>query len=80
MTKTLSQDDFKGAPDWMLSAAVDENGHAFMNNYPKSDLYIGQITGIGAHLIPLDKPDIKSWFIGKGYDTTNWQNSAIDRE
>ena len=43
MTKTLLQDDFKGAPDWMLSAAVDENGHAFMNNYPKSDL-LGRVT------------------------------------
>ena len=51
MTKTLTQDVFKGAPDWVRSAVVDENGHAFMNNYPKSDLYIGQITGIGAHLI-----------------------------
>ncbi len=24
MTKTLTQDDFKGAPDWVKSAAVDE--------------------------------------------------------
>ena len=31
MTKTLTQDVFKGAPDWVRSAAVDENGHAFMN-------------------------------------------------
>ena len=61
-------------------SAVDENGHAFMNNYPKSYLYIGQITGIGAHLVPLDKPDIRSWFIGADYDTSNWQQSAIDRE
>ena len=38
MTKTLTQDVFKDAPDWVRSAAVDENGHAFMNNYPKSDL------------------------------------------
>ena len=55
MNKTLTQEVFKDAPDWMCSAAVDENGYAFMNNYQKSDLYIGQITGIGAHLIPLDK-------------------------
>ena len=26
MTKTLTQDDFKGAPDWVRSAAVDEKG------------------------------------------------------
>ena len=24
MTKTLSQDDFKGAPEWVRSAVVDE--------------------------------------------------------
>ena len=80
MTKTLTQDVFRDAPDWARSAAIDEDGHAFMNNYPKSNLYIGQLAGIGAHLIPLDKPDIKIWFIGKGYDTTHWQHSAIDRE
>ena len=26
MTKTLTQDVFKGAPDWVRSAAVDEDG------------------------------------------------------
>ena len=31
MSKTLTQDVFKGEPDWMISAAVDENGHAFKN-------------------------------------------------
>ena len=32
MTKTLTQDVFKDAPDWVRSAAVDENGHAFIKN------------------------------------------------
>ena len=27
MTKTLTQDDFKGAPDWVMSAAVDDDGY-----------------------------------------------------
>ena len=29
MTKTLTQDVFKGAPDWVRSAAVDEDGYAW---------------------------------------------------
>ena len=29
MTKTLTQDVFKGAPDWVKSAAVDEDGYAW---------------------------------------------------
>lgn len=30
MTKTLTQDDFKDAPDWVKSAAVDENGYTII--------------------------------------------------
>ena len=33
MTKLLTQEIFKGAHGRVRSAAVDENGHAFMNNY-----------------------------------------------
>ena len=33
MTKTLTQDVFKGAPDWVRSAAVDEDGYAFMIDF-----------------------------------------------
>ena len=29
MTKTLTQEDFKCAPDWVRSAAVDEDGYAW---------------------------------------------------
>ena len=29
MTETLTQADFKGAPDWVNSAAVDEDGYVW---------------------------------------------------
>ena len=29
MTKTLTQDVFKGAPDWVRSAAVDDDGYVW---------------------------------------------------
>ena len=32
MTKTLTQDDFKGAPDWVMSAAVDDDGYEANQN------------------------------------------------
>ena len=38
MTKTLSQDDFKGAPDWVNSAAVDEDGYVW--GYAVGTLFI----------------------------------------
>ena len=29
MAKTLTQADFKGAPDWVMSAAVDDDGYVW---------------------------------------------------
>lgn len=75
MTKTLTQDVFKGAPDWVKSAAVDGEG----------DLWFFECKA--CHLIP---DGTLSWFQTRirckwavntrYYDTTNWKNSAIDRE
>ncbi len=31
MTKTLTQEDFKGTPDWVKSAAVDDDGHVWLS-------------------------------------------------
>ena len=56
MTKTLTQDVFKGAPEWVRSAAVDDNGDKWIANFGKC------------------------MCLGYGYDTTNWRESAIDRE
>lgn len=77
MTKNLTQDVFKDAPDWVKSAAVDDDGGAWGHEV-NTDM-----------LVPL--PYSNRWvqncyrvnyphYIGAGYDTTDWQHSAIDRE
>ena len=75
MTKTLTQDVFKGAPDWVRSAAIDGDGDLW---------FFGCKAG---YIIPDGR---SGWFqtkirckyavVARYYDTTNWQQSAIDRE
>lgn len=78
--KKLTQDVFKGAPNWVLSAAVDESGVANYFSVPIEHL-VKEITFIGGiWLFMSNKSDTKFKKIGKGYDATDWQNSAIDRE
>ena len=72
--KKLTQDVFKNAPDWLRSAAVDEDGWAWGYSVDTSFLSIDDngsewIANIG-----------KCMCLGNGYDITNWQQSAIDRE
>ena len=74
MTKTLTQDVFKGAPDWVNSAAVDEDGYAW--GYAVDTLFLS-IDDNGDKWIANFG---KCMCLGKGYDTADWQNSAIDRE
>ena len=75
MTKTLTQDVFANAPEWVRSAAIDGDGDLW---------FFGCKAG---HIIP----DVSSgWFqtkirciyavYSRYYDTADWQNSAIDRE
>lgn len=78
MTKTLTQDDFKGAPDWVKSAAVDENGTAWRYGVPKCNLIANADTGLHHTYKVTSLSDCEQF--GTGYDTTNWQHSAIDRE
>ena len=72
--KKLTQDLFIWAPDWVKSAAVDSDGYVW--GYSVDTLFLS----IG------DKGDKwtanfgRCMCLGTGYDTTNWQNSAIDRE
>ena len=73
MTKTLTQEDFKCAPDWVNSAAVDEDGRAFAFPCKAKQLNTNRW---GEHKYK----DGEYRCLGNGYDTTNWQNSAIDRE
>lgn len=74
MTKTLTQDDFKGAPDWVESVAVDDDGYVW--GYAVGTLFLS-IDDSGDKWIANFG---KCMCLGNGYDTTNWQNSAIDRE
>ena len=74
MTKTLTQDDFKCAPDWVKSAAVDDNGYVW--GYAAGTLFLS-INNNGDKWIANFG---KCMYLGNGYDTTNWQHSAIDRE
>ena len=72
--KQLTQDVFKDAPDWVRSAAVDEDGYAW--GYAVDTLFLS-IDDNGDKWIANFG---KCMCLGKGYDTTNWQQSAIDRE
>ena len=76
MTKTLTQDAFKGAPDWVKSAAVNESGIAYGLEKTKSNLRVLFIGSGGVHIAS----GSNTIELGKGYDTTNWQQSAIDRK
>lgn len=77
-SKQLTQDDFKDAPLWINSMAVNSDGTAYGANRYSKGMYADEKLGIW-------KPK-KSYpwtfchWIGTGYDTTNWQQSAIDRE
>ena len=77
MTKLLTQEVFKDVPEWVKSVAVDSDGKAWGHEVDKS------------MLVPLPYSD--RWvqnchrdnhphYIGNGYDTTDWKQSAIDRE
>ena len=76
MAKKLTQDDFKNAPPWVKSAAVNESGIAYGHEKTKSNLRVLFIGSGGVHI----SSGSNTIELGKGHDTTNWQNSAIDRE
>ena len=70
MTKQLTQDVFKDAPDWVRSAAVDDDGQAWGYACKKADLQLEH----DCHY----SDNYCYTLIDDGYDTTNWQHSAID--
>lgn len=73
--KQLTQAIFDGQPDWVKSAAVDSDTDGYLYSVAKSELRVGGIWWAYRH-----NPDATCELIGKGYDASNWQNSAIDRE
>lgn len=81
MTKTLTQDVFKGAPEWVRSAAVDKDGDAYWYSMEKSMLYANRFFHQFSYRQTLGENLARQCYcFGGGYDTTDWQNSAIDRE
>lgn len=80
MTKQLTQDDLKNLPWWVKSAAVDEDGTAMGYETFKAELHTMQSLGRGIWHYRNWKPQGKNFLIGKGFDTSDWKNSAIDRE
>ena len=73
MTETLTQDVFDKLPNKFKCAAIDVDGRAFA--YPCKAKQL-KIDRYGQHKYKYGE----YMYIGKGYDTTNWQDSAIDRE
>ena len=75
--KKLTQAVFNDAPDWVNSAAVDEDGTAYLYESLSKDLGLGDKSGVFGHIA---KGYNRSWIVVGEYDAVDWQNSAIDRE
>ena len=73
--KQLSQDVFNCAPDWVKSAAIQADGLVTLYDVTKDKLR----PWLGVPF-PMMIGGRQSMDVGDGYDATNWQNSAIDRE
>ena len=70
--KQLTQADFLGMPKWVKSARINAKGKLVVYSLEKS-----LVTRI------LKNEILLPWNCGiwdSDYDTTDWQNSAIDRE
>ena len=83
--KKLTQAVFDGAPDWVASAAIDEDGSAVWYSSYSCQLLADKLGGehhINAYVEDLPNyPEHLDKFklVGIGYDPTDWQDSAIDR-
>ena len=75
--KKLTQAVFNILPSRFTCAAIDEDGRAFAFPCNSNELRICRLSpGNSEHVFE----ECNYSYIGDGYDTTNWQNSAIDRE
>ena len=85
--KTMTQEIFKLAPDWAESAVVDADGGCYAFNAYACQLIINNDRDFAINAYLLNREDLPNYpeyldlcvYIGDGYDTTDWQNSAIDR-
>lgn len=76
--KILTQDDFKNAPLWINSIAVNECGTAYGTNRKVKSMYADEKLGIWKP--KKSYPWTFSHRIGLGYDASDWKNSVIDRK
>lgn len=76
---------FKGAPDWVASGAIDKDGSLNWFNAYSCQLEINDCEGehrINSYVEDLPNyPDYehKEEFVGMGYNTDDWRDSAVDR-
>ena len=76
---------FEGAPDWVASGAIDKDGSLNWYNAYTCQLVIYECVGeygINAYIEDLPNyPDYldRYMFVGMGYNTDDWRNSAVDR-
>lgn len=71
--RKVRQATFKIAPKWVNSIAVDSNGHAWGYETKAQHLEHDKRRFWSPNL------DSESVFLGSGFDTTDWQNSALNR-
>ena len=76
--KKLTQEIFKYAPDWVQSAAVDSDGSVYYYSVPASGLTLD--SDECWWLYRNAEGTAYCDYINDGYDTTDWKDSAIDRE
>ena len=74
--KKLTQEVFKDAPDWVRSAAKTRFATVMGYSCESSEL----VPTPNRHTTTGNLDSFKFEIIGFCDDTTNWQNSAIDRE
>ena len=72
--KNITQVVFKNANPKIKSAAVDSTGEAWAYSCDKSELL--KLNAIWAFKA---RAGVKRWWIGNGFDASDWKNSAIDR-
>lgn len=65
--------DLPECPDWAESAAVDSDGFAYLYEDNADSLVLHELEFSNFRWGTAKKS------LGGGYDTTNWQQSAIDR-
>ena len=75
MTKLLTQEVFKDAPELVKSASVSIEGDLHFHGCKVNDLIIDPVCGWFISSSPH-----RSSIVDKGYDAEWWEESPIDRE